>query len=302
MDELPPGYLQRLFEIESSGNRYTIKGSYRGLGQFSRELERRYGIADWTDPAQQARAVAREVAEHRPALTRALGRDPTPGELYLSHQQGLTGAQALLGDPDRPAWQVIRPSYPDWLAKQRGFASGDDMARAAIKGNIPGNNPLSSVDPDKITARDYAKLWISKFEGTDQPIPLPRPRPPSAPRGSLDQPQNDLADGGALPAPSDLLGPPPPSLADGEGAFPAALSQMQTAPQQVPAPSASPIGVPVPPALQPLVPFFFPRGLNTQSTQAWPSTGAADGPDTPGLYNGPLPRARSSPTGSSAGR
>jgi hypothetical protein len=71
----------------------------------------------------------------------------------------------------------------------------------------------------------------------------------------------------------------------------------QMAPQQVPATSASPIDVPVPPALQPLVPFFFPQGLNTRSTRAWPSTGAADGSDTPGLYNGPLPPALSSPSG-----
>jgi hypothetical protein len=307
MDELPPGYLERLFEIESSGNRYRTKGLYRGLGQFSRELERKYGITDWTDPRQQAAAVGQEVAEHRPALTRVLGRDPTLGELYLSHQQGLTGARALLGNPDRPAWQVIRPYYPDWLAKQKGFASGDDMARAVIKGNIPTNNALSSVDPDKITARDYARLWISKFEGTDQPVPLPRPRPPSAPRGSLDQPQSDLADSGVPPGPSNLLGPPQPSLADGDGAFPAPLSQMQMAPQPLSASWAPPTSAPIPPALRPLDPFFLPPGLNAGGSQAWPPIGAGDRSGTLDVYNRvvpPLPWLPSGPFGGalSAGR
>jgi hypothetical protein len=51
-----------------------------------------------------------------------------------------------------------------------------------------------------------------------------------------------------------------PNAADETGAFPASPPQTEMRPQQVPAQSASPIDVPVPPALQPLVPFFFPAG------------------------------------------
>jgi hypothetical protein len=43
---------------------------------------------------------------------------------------------------------------------------------------------------------------------------------------------------------------------------------LQMTPQQAPASPPTPIDVPLPPELQRLVPFFFPRGLNTQSTQA----------------------------------
>ena len=63
---------------------------------------------------------------HCTVLSRALGRDPTPGELYLTHQQGIAGGPALLAGGDRPAWQVIRPYY-----------KSDAIAKQAITGNLP---------------------------------------------------------------------------------------------------------------------------------------------------------------------
>jgi hypothetical protein len=170
---------------------------------------------------------------------------------------------------------------------------GEMRENGPILGRAYGTGQFVSISPNNQGAAMFG--W--PLEGASQGISAPIPRLRSAPRGFLDQPQNDLAYSGAVPAPSDPFGPSQPSLANGRGALPASPPQTQMRPQQVPAPSASPIDVPVPPALMPLVPFFFPQGLNTQSTQAWPSTGPADGSDTPGLYNGPLPPALSSPSG-----
>ncbi len=151
-----PGYVARLFQIESGGNPNAVTGSNRGLGQFGPQEEAKYGLSDAnrTSPQAQADAVHREAIEHAAALRRVLGRDPTPGEQYLTHQQGIAGGPALLNaDPTMPAWQAIRPFYKN-----------DAIARLAITGNIPGNHPLRGTDPDKITAGDFRNLWVSKFE------------------------------------------------------------------------------------------------------------------------------------------
>jgi hypothetical protein len=139
-------YVQRVIAIESGGNPNAVAGSHKGLGQFSPALEAKYGINDSnrTDPQVQAAAIQQEADENRPQLAKALGRDPTPGELYLAHQQGLAGATAILTHPDMPAWQAIRPFYKD-----------DATAKQAIAGN---------GGSDQISAGDFAAQWKAKFE------------------------------------------------------------------------------------------------------------------------------------------
>lgn len=156
-------FTDRLFQLESSGNPYAVTGSNRGLGQFSPDLERKYGIKDWTDRDQQRTAVQREMGEFAPVLSKTLGRDPTPGEGYLAHQQGLSGAVAHLNNPSGVAWQNVRQYYPS-----------DRIAKDAIWGNIPDNAKLSpnfhkGMFPggvDDVTSGDLSNGWIGKFEGS----------------------------------------------------------------------------------------------------------------------------------------
>lgn len=152
-----PGYVDRLFHIESGGDPNNVTGSNRGLGQFGPAEEARYGIndANRTFYDAQASAVAREAAEHAPVLQKALGRSPTAGELYLTHQQGVAGGPALLtASASQPAWMAVRPYY-----------KSDAVAKQAISGNIPSDNPLYRSDVNQITAGDFRNLWINKFEG-----------------------------------------------------------------------------------------------------------------------------------------
>ena len=53
------GFVKRLFQVESGGDPNAVTGSNRGLGQFSPDMEAKYGINDQnrTDPNAQARAV-----------------------------------------------------------------------------------------------------------------------------------------------------------------------------------------------------------------------------------------------------
>jgi hypothetical protein len=157
LDMQYPGYIARLFQIESGGNPNAVTGSNRGLGQFGPAEEAKYGITDANRSSYdaQAAAVAREASEHLPLLQKALGRPPTAGETYLTHQQGVAGGPALLtASPEQPAWMAIRPYY-----------KSDAVAQKAISGNIPSDHPLYRTDVNQISAGDFRNLWTSKFEG-----------------------------------------------------------------------------------------------------------------------------------------
>src|SRR6185503_13870258 len=67
-------------------------------------------------------------------LRKALGREPTEGELYLAHQQGLGGAEKLLANPNALASALV------------------GAQAVTANGGAPGE-----------TARDFAAHWTNKF-------------------------------------------------------------------------------------------------------------------------------------------
>jgi hypothetical protein len=146
-------YKARVAEIESSNNPLEVTGDNKGLYQFGPQEMEKYGITDWRNVAQQNKALQLETEENYDRLGNALGRSPTAGELYLTHQQGPSGGPALLTAPaDTPAWQAIRQYY-----------DSDGRAKQAISGNIPGTEPLSSVPVEQITAGEFRNMWIDRF-------------------------------------------------------------------------------------------------------------------------------------------
>lgn len=134
-------YLRRLAEIESGMNplAQNPRSSAKGMFQFINSTGQQYGL----DPSQfgteaytQAEIPAAEklTQDNRAYLTKALGREPTAGELYLAHQQGAAGAAKILANPQLPATQVI--------------------GEQAVLNN--GGNP-------DITSQEFANQWIDKF-------------------------------------------------------------------------------------------------------------------------------------------
>lgn len=161
---VPSGYAQRTFQIESGGNPNAVTGSYSGLGQFSKVLEKRYGINDQnrSDPAVQTRALSMENAENHDALTRALGHEPTPADYYLAHQQGVGGAIAHLSQPNLPAWHNMASTI-------EGHEKGSGWAKQAIWGNMtPEMKAQFPGGVDTVTSGDFAKMWSQRFY--NQPI------------------------------------------------------------------------------------------------------------------------------------
>jgi hypothetical protein len=249
---IDPSYASRLFQIEGGGSPYApATGSNRGMGQFSPDLERKYGITDAnrTDPGAQATAVGREVQDHAPVLSRALGRAPTPGELYLAHQQGIGGAVAHLTNPDQPAWQSM-------ASTAEGRAKGQDWARRAIWGNIP-DRPQDSPNFNKtmfpggvgsVTSGAFSQGWINKFQGG-------MTGGPQMAAGGASGPGASPAAQGSSPVPAASAGAGPGMLsgtdlapAQSSGPNLGLLAQQMAQANQPPAPPPmQPIAMPMPP-------------------------------------------------------
>jgi uncharacterized protein YejL (UPF0352 family) len=131
-------YLARLAQIESSGGRNlgNPNSSAKGPFQIISSTARQLGVQNPMDFGESADGTARLTKENEVVLTKALGRAPTPGELYLAHQQGSAGAAALLTNPNELATNIV----------------GYDAVR--LNGGAPG-----------MTAAQFANKWISKFQG-----------------------------------------------------------------------------------------------------------------------------------------
>lgn len=129
-DEIAPGspaydqYRRVTASIESGGNPRATTGSNYGTYQFGRRDLAALGLPSNRpfDPGVQEEALRRETARNTPILRNALGRNPTPAELYIAHQQGAAGGPELLRaaqhNPSGRADQTIRHFYPPGVAHQ----------------------------------------------------------------------------------------------------------------------------------------------------------------------------------------
>ncbi|MDR9393990.1 MAG: transglycosylase SLT domain-containing protein [Roseovarius sp.] len=143
-NDLPMGYLGRTLQIESGGdpNAQNPGSSAGGPFQFIDSTAEAYGLEDRFDPGQSTDAAVRLAKDNQRVLRNALGRDPTGAELYLAHQQGAGGAVDLLtAEGPRLASAVV----------------GEEAVR------------LNGGDPNTTTAREFANIWIDKFNGGPMP-------------------------------------------------------------------------------------------------------------------------------------
>lgn len=138
----------RVARIESSldPRAQNTTSSAGGLYQFIDSTWRSYGQGkNKYDPYASADAGVRFMRDNIQGLTRSLGRAPSPGEIYMAHQQGLGGALTILKSPGANAAQLL--------------------GRKAVGLNLPGSR---RGETDTITAGDFAKLWTSKIDGAGE--------------------------------------------------------------------------------------------------------------------------------------
>ena len=157
---LDPQMLRRTVQIESSGNPRASTGSYHGLMQLSNSEFNRYapGGNIWSS-LDNLRAGAAKMAAEMQGFADTHGRQPTPTDFYLNHQQGSGGLAMHLAYPDRPAWQNM-------YMTGEGQAKGPDWARRAVWGNVPDADKKRFGSVENLTSRDFYNLWRNKVEGT----------------------------------------------------------------------------------------------------------------------------------------
>lgn len=133
--------MRKIAWLESKGNPMAKNpnSSAGGLFQFINSTAGAYGLKDRYDPKQAADAMARLTRDNQAALQKVLGREPSIGELYLAHQQGIGGAKKLLSNPNSPAWKMV----------------GKDAVR------------LNAGRMD-MTSQEFANMWINKANKINQ--------------------------------------------------------------------------------------------------------------------------------------
>ena len=144
------GYLRRTSQIEGGGALAPPTSASRAAGPFGfmPATAARYGLAIPSDPTAAPDAAARLTIDNAGVLRAALGREPSPAELYLAHQQGAAGAAALLLHPDMPAAQALA-------------AAG--VAPAVAAQSIAGNGGIPAAPASRFT-----QMWQSRFGGAPQ--------------------------------------------------------------------------------------------------------------------------------------
>lgn len=143
---LPVSYMRTIVQLESGGNPLAKNpsSSAGGLLQFTDGTARQYGLSNKFDPYQSADAGARLMMDNYKGLQRTLGREPTVGELYLAHQQGLGGATKLLSNPNAPAASLVGGKAVTLNGGQAGM-SGQQFANLWVnKANKIGGVPVAS--------------------------------------------------------------------------------------------------------------------------------------------------------------
>lgn len=181
---VPTDALMAIANLESSGNigAENPRSSASGLFQFVDSTAREYGLTGnkRNDPAAQADAAAKMMATNARSLERTLGRPANAGELYLAHQQGLTGARALLTNPGRPAVDVLTGVYGDRnRAAQAVRLNGGNLNQSA--GQFAGQwvnkaNQRASLIPPGSVPNVVGTQTDTTRQTRDVPSPRPRPQ------------------------------------------------------------------------------------------------------------------------------
>ena len=90
---MDPNVLRGFVSVESGGNpssNMNKETQYKGLMQIGRDEWRRHGGGkDIYDPEANMTGGAKLMEENRQGFLRKFGKEPTPAQLYLMHQQGL---------------------------------------------------------------------------------------------------------------------------------------------------------------------------------------------------------------------
>jgi hypothetical protein len=175
---LPQGYLDRLYQIESSrGADLTNKNSTaKGPFQFTDRTAKAMGLEDPNDLAASADAAARLAVQNRTILQQNGVENPDGKMLYLAHQQGAGGALKLLQGGENPADKAVGAKAVTNNGGEKGDTSKGFVEQ--VFGKYEGADPetlkpysaLKTSEPLDQKAPDT----LSVLEGDSEVAPEPR--------------------------------------------------------------------------------------------------------------------------------
>ena len=189
-------YKQRVGQIENPAGdpNATSPTGARGFFQWVGSTAKQYGVIPGNRDSEQ-KGMDRLSADNLAVLNKGLGREATPEELYLAHQQGAGGALQLLQHPTERA--------------------GDIVGDAAIRNN--GGDPNAS-------AAQFVNLWKAKYDrvqpGPAGAMPPGHEMPGGGNSGNLPIVPTGLETGAAGAAPSTVTEPPAPPAPPAPAEFP----------------------------------------------------------------------------------
>jgi hypothetical protein len=175
---LPSGYLARTAQIESNfnPNAKNPNSSATGLFQFINSTARQYGLDNPRDPVAATAAAARLAADNKAHLQRALGREPTAGELYLAHQQGAGGAAKLLTNPNASASSVVGDAAAR-LNRGAGMTASAFANQWTSKFGMPVVRPGNGAAPMPLARQQAETAQMPNASPADMPAPGANPCP-----------------------------------------------------------------------------------------------------------------------------
>ena len=131
MAGMDPAHWRAVAQIESSVNPQSNRGNdtqFKGLFQLGHGVWHDHGSGDIYNPMDNAIAAAKYAQANAAIFRGAFGRDPTPIETYMMHQQG------------------------------PGFYTHGTMT------NIAGNLPPEARTPENMTPQGFERYWANQLE------------------------------------------------------------------------------------------------------------------------------------------
>lgn len=224
---IKPNDFRKLAQVESNFNPKAVSPTgAKGLTQFTSGTWKQYGNGgDPFDAAANTDAAARLWTDNANGLRQGLGREPTAGEVYLAHQQGLGGALALLKNPSAPVGSVVNPKHVTVNGGNLNMTAGE----FANKWTSKFDNGAGVTPPDGFGARFSGTgggiLQQPDFSraGIDPNLWNPIPQAPAfgaQPRGVKAQPGDSTATAQMMPQAGPAPAPAAPADAAPPGAIP----------------------------------------------------------------------------------
>lgn len=122
---LPQGWLERTAYIESGGDPDAVSSTgATGVFQLTKGFAKQYNVKDRNDPVQNTDGAVDGAVDAMNRMTKALGRKPTGAEIYLAHQQGISGAIQLLTNPNALATDIVGKQAIVVNAGKEGMTAG----------------------------------------------------------------------------------------------------------------------------------------------------------------------------------